>query len=113
MRLGEHKSLEDRLHKLVELDQARLVSLQNLEAMQRRRKAWHDRNIKIREFSKGDLVLIYDSRYYRFPGKLSIRWLGPFRVVEVFDNGSLSVQDINEENDPFRVNGLRVKHYMQ
>ena len=79
--------------------------------MQKRRKAWHDRHIKVRQFKVGDQVLVYDSRYYKFLGKLQIRWLGPFTVLEVFDNGSMTVQDLAVELEPFRVNGLRVKHY--
>lgn len=77
--------------------------------MQHRRKAWHDRNIKIQQFKKVDNILVYDSRYYKFPGKLKIRWLGPFTVLEVFDNGSLTIQDLDATVAPFRVNGLRFK----
>ena len=79
--------------------------------MQRRRKAWHDRHIKVQHFKEGDKVLVYDSRFYKFPGKLQIRWLGPFKVLEGFNNGSLMVQDMDTTIAPFRVNGLRVKHY--
>ena len=69
-----------------------MMALQSLETMQRRRKAWHDSHIKFHQFNVGGKVLVYDSRYYKFLGKLHIWWLGPFQVVEVFDNGSLCVQ---------------------
>ena len=80
--------------------------------MQHRRKAWHDCHIKFRLFNVGEKVLVYDSRYYKFPGKLQIRWLGLFQIVEVFDNGSLCVQDMNHKYQ-FKVNDLCVKHYFE
>ena len=40
------------------------------------------------------LVLLYDSRFQKFPGKFKIRWLGPYRVIEVFPNGSIVVADL-------------------
>ena len=110
-RLGERESLQARLMELTRLDELRMLAQQSLEAMQRRRKAWHDRHIKVRQFKTGERVLIYDSRYYKFPGKLQIRWLGPFKILDAFDNGSLLVQDLEETVLPFRVNALRVKHY--
>ena len=56
-------------------------------------------------------MLIYDNCYYKFPNKLQIHWLGPFCIKEVFDNGSLLVQDLDKTIVPFWVNGLQVKHY--
>ena len=110
-RLGERESLQARLMELTRLDELRMLAQQSLEAMQRRRKAWHDRHIKVRQFKIGEQVLIYDSRYYKFPRKLQIRWLGPFKILDAFDNGSLLVQDLEETVLPFCVNALRVKHY--
>ena len=110
-RLGDKESLATLLTELVKLDEIRMFALQSLEAMQQRRKTWHDRHIKIRQFKKDDQVLVYDSCYYKFLGKLQTRWLGPFKVLEVFDNGSLTIQDLEDTITPFRVNGLRVKHY--
>lgn len=34
---------------------------------------------------------MYDNRHQKFPGKLHTRWLGPFKVTEVFSNGSLQL----------------------
>ena len=79
--LGDSESLQARLMELVKLDEIRMLALQSLEAMQRRRKAWHDRHIKVRQFKKGSNVLVYDSRYYKFLEKLQIRWLGPFKIL--------------------------------
>ena len=35
-----------------------------------RQKAWHDRHIKTKAFQVEGKVLLYDSRFQKFPGKL-------------------------------------------
>ncbi len=45
--LGNTESLAARLMELVKLDEIRMFALQSLEAMQQRRKAWHDCHIKV------------------------------------------------------------------
>jgi len=37
-----------------------------------REKAWHDMHIKKMKFHVGDLVLLYDSKFMKFPGKFKI-----------------------------------------
>ena len=64
--------------------------------MQQRQKAWHDQHIQVQEFKKDDKVLVYDSRYHKILGKLQMQWLGPFKVLVVFENGSLLVEDIED-----------------
>lgn len=35
-----------------------------------RQKAWQDFHIKMNNLTKGDLVILYDSKYLKNPGKL-------------------------------------------
>jgi hypothetical protein len=58
-----------------------------------------------------NLVLLYDSRFMKFPGKLQIHWLGPYEVVDVNPNGSLQLKDFDGKILPTRINGYRLKPY--
>ena len=60
---------------------------------------------------KDGLVLLYDNRRTKFPGKLHTRWMGPYRVVELFENGSLQLEDLQSNWLETRVNGSTVKKY--
>ena len=42
-------------------------------------KTWHDKKIKPREFKKGDLVLLYQSRMGPKKPNLTIAWAGPYQ----------------------------------
>ena len=56
------------------------------------------------------MVLLFKSRLKLFPGKLKYGWYGPFIVLRVFPYGALELKMYGE--DPFKVNGKRVKYYM-
>jgi hypothetical protein len=101
----------------------RLISIENLEEtciaalektvnVQIRRKEDYDRKIPadhgIREQG---LVLIYDNRHKEFSGKLHTRWMGPYRVCQIFPNGSLQLENLQGKWLDTRVNGSRVKRY--
>lgn len=55
--------------------------------------------------------MLYDNRRERFPGKLHTRWMGPYRVTELYENGSLQLEDLQGNWLETRVNGSRVKRY--
>ena len=56
-------------------------------------------------------MLLYDSRYKDFKGKLRTRWLGPYTVEKCNDNGSVLIRTIDEEAIPMLVNGHPLKIY--
>ena len=56
-------------------------------------------------------MLLYDSRYKDFKGKLRRRWLGPYTVEKWNDNGSVLIRTIDEETIPMIINGHRLKIY--
>ena len=87
------------------------MALQCMEATQAQCKAYHDSFIKHKEFKEGDLVLAYDSRFGKFPGKLQQRWMGPYKVLAVNPNGSVQVQTVDTSDDHFLINGYRLKKY--
>ena len=81
--------------------------------VQQQRKRRFDKKLKKEVVKEGELALVYDSRHQKFPRKLHVRWLGPYQVTKVYDNGSLSMTTLEGEPLPTRVNGSRVRKYYE
>ncbi|XP_076910185.1 uncharacterized protein LOC143567730 [Bidens hawaiensis] len=76
-----------------------------------RTKALYDRKLrKVKEFKCRDRVLVYNSRPKLFPGKLRLRWVGPYTMKKVFPHGVVEL--VNHEGRAWKVNGHRLKHYI-
>ena len=69
--------LNERLARILELEENRFIAGFQQQVQKAREKAWHDRQIKKKHFQNGDLVLLYDSKFMKFPGKLKTHWKGP------------------------------------
>ena len=63
-----------------------------------------------KNFKNGDQVLLYDSKFHLFPGKLKSRWTGPFIVHQSYPNGLVDLLN-PKGNQIFKVNGQRIKPY--
>jgi hypothetical protein len=63
---------------LVELEEDIFITGFHQQVHKEREEAYHDRHIKKKEFNKGDLVLVYDSKFMKHPGKFRMHWLGPY-----------------------------------
>jgi hypothetical protein len=79
--------------------------------IQDQRTKWHDKFIKKKSFQPGDWALLYDNRFKNFKGKLSTRWLGPYEVDTVYENGLVKIKTIDADQTSFVVNGHRLKVY--
>ncbi|XP_049394674.1 uncharacterized protein LOC125858960 [Solanum stenotomum] len=101
---------QERVEQLNELDEFRLRSYESSVIYKEKMKKWHDARILKRDFKVGDWVLLYNSRLRLFLGKFKSKWSGPFRVIRVFINGAIEVED--QEGPPFTVNGQRLKLYL-
>lgn len=82
---------KNRLLQLNELDEIRMEALHNTEIIQHQRKLWHEKNLKQNQFQVGEWALLFDSRYNDFIGKLQTRWLGPYKILQIFFNGSVQL----------------------
>ena len=82
---------EKRLLQLSELDEFRNEAYENARIYKEKTKAWHDKHITRKEFTAGQQVLLFNSRLKLFPGKLKLRWSGPFTVTKVFSQGGVEV----------------------
>jgi hypothetical protein len=69
-RLRDAESLQIRLANLEALNEKRRTTYLCNYAMQVRQKSYYDSKLKPKQFQAGDLVLLYDSRFFKFPDKL-------------------------------------------
>ena len=97
---------------LNELEELREEAYLRSWGYKERTKRIHDKHLKeIKEFKCGDKVLLYNSRLRLFSGKLKSRWTGPYIVTQVYSYGTVEVE--GENGNRWKVNGHRVKHYVE
>ena len=109
--LENEKTVEERLLHLLELEEDRFVAGFHQQVQKNREKAWHDRHIKSKAIKEGDLVLMYDNKFARFPGKFRMHWLGPYQVKHVTEGGAANLAKLDGTMMPTMVNGSRLKLY--
>ena len=103
--------LRARLEKLMTLDEQRQRAVWCQQIVQNCRKTWHDKHIKPREYKKGDLVLLYQSRMGPKKPNLTIAWAGPYQIDWVYTNGSVKLVDLAGLALPGYYNASKIKHY--
>ena len=84
---------KERLLQIQELQELRNESYQNAEISKDKNKAYHDKHINRKSFHVHDKVWLYNSHLKLFPKKLRSRWDGPYKILEVYDNGSVLILD--------------------
>ena len=99
-----------RLLDINELEELRNDAYSNSKIAKDKLKKWHDQLKACKNFKQGDQVLLYDSKLHLFPGKLKLRWTGPFTIHQVHLNGSVDLLN-SKDNGVFKVNGQRLKPY--
>jgi len=65
----------------------------------------------IRQFNVGDWELLFISIFKDFKGKFNTYWIGPYEIKSIFNNGSVKIHTIDDENVSFLVNGHKIKLY--
>ena len=101
---------EKRILQINEMDEFRNDAYENARIYKDKTKRWRDKHILSREFEVGQKVLLFNSRFRLFPGKLRPRWSGPFVVTQVFPYRAIEVH--HEEKGTFKVNVQKLKPYM-
>jgi hypothetical protein len=111
-RLNESESEQARVEQLLRLEEDRIRSIEAMEHEQRLRKAFVDRHRKRNEerFGIGKAVLLFQSRSGLMPGKLRLRWTGPYWIVKS-NNGTYQLGTLSGEVLPQWANGFRLKPY--
>lgn len=97
----------EQLAQLEKLEEMQILVVHGMATKKRRRKAWFDKNLKDKDISKGDLVLLYNSRNHK--GKFKFRGLSPFRVIKINNIGSLQLATLEGEEFPSFMNRSRIK----
>ena len=72
--------VNERLLQLIHLEEECFIVGFHQNVEKQRQKVWHDRHIKNKQFPVGGLVIMYDSKFFKHPGKLKTRCLGPYVV---------------------------------
>jgi hypothetical protein len=110
--LNESESEQARVEQLLRLEEDHIRSIEAMEHEQRLRKAFVDRHRKRNEerLRIGKVVLLFQSRSGLMPGKLQLRWTGPYWIVKA-DNGTYQLGTLFGEVLPQWANGFRLKPY--
>ncbi|XP_062080389.1 uncharacterized protein LOC133785148 [Humulus lupulus] len=87
------------------------IAYENAIIFKNKSKAFHDKQILRKDFQPGDKVLLFNSRLKLFPGKLKSRWPGPYTVGSSLCYGAVQVHSGKTRH--FKVNGQRLKHYLE
>ena len=95
------------------MEEDRFIAIFHQQIQKEREKAYHDRHIKKKTFKQGDLVLVYDSKFIRHPGKFKTHWLGPYEIAYVTEGGATQLQTLKGEWKEGLVNGSRLKLYYE
>lgn len=106
------KAGKSRILHLHELEEFKNRAYEKAKIYKEQTKIWHDRHIQKKELQEGQLVLLFNFRLKLFPGKLRSRWSGPFVIHKVFPHGAIELKN-PANRDTFKVNGQRVKSYLQ
>ena len=97
---------------LHELEKLRDEAYERANVYKECTKHYHDKNLLRKDIKLGMKVLLFNSRFKLFPGKLRTRWSGPFKVKEVHPFGVIELLD-SRTNGSFKVKGHRVKPYLE
>ncbi|XP_070050059.1 uncharacterized protein [Nicotiana tomentosiformis] len=100
-----------RVEHLTELDEFRYYAYASSSLYKEKMKYLRYKYIWNKEFKVGDLVLLFNYRLRMFPGKPKSKWSGPFEIMDVTPFDALDLK--NKNNEVFRVNGHRMKHYLE
>ncbi|XP_031281220.1 uncharacterized protein LOC116139706 [Pistacia vera] len=91
------KAREARKMQVNEFEELRNEAYENVKIYKERMKLYHDKAIQRKEFR---------------PGKLKSRWMGPYKVPEVFPHGAVKVQNLKTGSN-IKVNGHWLKPYLE
>ena len=105
-RLPWEASLQIRQQQLNQLEEDRTVSSYVSDIIQSRRQAWVNRNIKFKIFKEGYWVMLYNSKLGPHPGKLKLRYIGPYRIEQDLGQGTFKLSDAFGTMVPKAVNGF-------
>jgi hypothetical protein len=97
--------VQERLAQLVELEEDKFIGGFHQPVQKEREKAYLDRHIRKKAFKQDDLVLVYDNKFIKHPGKFRTHWIGPYHIAYVTEGGDVQLKTLNGEWREGLVNG--------
>ena len=95
-----------------DLEEIRSEALERTTSVQAKKKEdFESKLLGDHNIVEDGLVLLYNNRHKQFLGKLHTRWMGPYKVTNIYSNGSLQLEDLQGFWLDTKVNGSRVKKY--
>ena len=101
--MAETDMVQERLAQLLVLEEDRFITGFHQKVQKAREKYWHDRHIKSKTLQIRDLLLVYESKFLKFPGKFKTHWLGPYQIQQVTEGGVVQLSQLNGELLPHMV----------
>ena len=111
MGMDDVEALEKRLSLLLHLEEDLFINGFHQQVAKDQQKAWHDHHIKKKQFAEGYLVLLYDSKFIKHPGKLQMHQLSPYLVRSIHSRGAVQLQQLDGIVLPKLINGIRLNPY--
>lgn len=111
LNLEYNDAVKLKLEQLKEIDEFHLTDYDSPSLYKEKIKSYHDHKIKEREFTTGELVLLFEFKLKWFSRKLRSRWKGPYIMVTTLPYGP--IKGNNNKGLKFKVNGQRFKHYLE
>ena len=102
--MDDAEALEECIAQLIQLEEDHFIAGFHQHIAKDRQKEWHDHHIKHKQFVEGDLVLLYDSKFMKHPGKLQMHWLGPYLVHSITFGGVVQLQQLDGAVLPTLIN---------
>jgi hypothetical protein len=97
---------------IIELEEWREKAYHGAKLYKGRNKRWHDKWINTKQFKLGYKVLLFNSCVHLFGhGKLHNKWEGPYLVLHVTDDGTVTLQF--NDGDIFKENGKHLKLFLE
>ena len=87
------------------MEEERFIADFHKNVSKQRQKSWHDRHIRTKEFKVDRLVLMYDKKFLKHPGKLKTHWLSPYMVVHITKVGAVKLHKLDGTSVAGMING--------
>ena len=104
-------AVEERLAQLIQMEEEHFIAGFHQNVEKQWQESWHDRHITTKKFKVGGLVLMYDSKFLKHPGKLKMHYLGPYIVVHIIEVGAVRLHKLYGTPVVGMINGSRLKSY--
>jgi hypothetical protein len=103
------------MNALLDLEEQRMFSLDNIKRRQQTIKKYFNKGVKAVKFKVNGKVLLWDSVHADrgSHSKFQKLWLGPFNITFVLGTNSYILKDLQGRFFSYSTNGSHLKHYVE